>query len=495
MNKAPTIVWFYQDLRLFDNNALSWAAARGPILPLYIRDDSIDGSLTEGGASKVWLHEALRIFANDLAQHNIHLILKHGKPLDVLRELIVKTGAEGVTWARRYEPHLAKRDQAVAKVLEQSGITVSIQPGFLLFEPEQVRSQSGTMFKIFTPFSRACFSAPPPTQPLPLPQKLCGSHYVNEHDLHSLHFRPTTGTWPDQLARPWPVGEQAARAHLDNFIDDHLIAYKSARDRPDTSGTSRLSPYLHFGHISPRQIWHSLKQIDVNLPEAGPSAERYRLELLWREFSWHLLHHIPNLPRQPLQKAFSHFPWRADDGELQAWQRGMTGYPIIDAGMRELWQTGWMHNRVRMITASFLVKDLLIDWRRGMEWFWDTLVDADLGNNTASWQWVAGCGADAAPYFRIFNPTLQGQKFDPNGDYVRRYVPELTKLGSKYIHEPWKAPSDILAKASITLGKSYPLPIVDHRKARQRALHALAASKGQTGSHDAPDMLSQDLFD
>jgi len=487
MKNRPTIVWLYRDLRLSDNSALSWAAARGPVIVLYIED--IAGAL--GGASKWWLHKALEDLSKNLSKHQTNLLLKRGAPLHILRALIAETGADAVTWARRYEPALAQRDAAILAALKQDGIETKIHMGFLLFEPEQIRSQAGSPFKVFTPFSKACFAAPCPAASLPIPKNLVGFKGPSGDDLAQWQLVPKASQWPEGLARAWKVGEKSAADSLHNFITDALLTYKTMRDRPDMSGTSRLSPYLHYGHISPRQVWHAIQHAQAHSPAVGASAERYLLELLWREFSWHLLCHIPDFTTAPLQKSFTSFPWIQDQVGLKAWQKGMTGYPIVDAGMRELWQTGWMHNRVRMIVASFLIKDLLIDWRDGMAWFWDTLVDADLGSNTASWQWVAGCGADAAPYFRIFNPTLQGEKFDPHGDYVRRYVPELAKLDKNYIHEPWGAPPEALAKSEVILGKTYPHPLIDHAKARQRALHALKVSKGEAGQ--APEL--GDLFD
>jgi deoxyribodipyrimidine photo-lyase len=491
MTAPPTILWFHQDLRLADHAALTWAAARGPVLPLYIYDDEMPAALAPGGASKWWLHDALENFSRDLAAHNLNLIIRRGKPLEVLSDVIRESGAKAVTWTRRYEHPLATRDAEIAETLKHDGIDIAIHSGFLLFEPEAIKTQSGTLFKVFTPFSKACFAAPAPGPVLPVPKQMQGVEGIASDSIDSLKLVPAKSEWPKQLRTAWQVSEQAAHDRLHHFIAELLPTYKTARDQPATDGTSRLSPYLHFGHISPRQVWHAIHHARAHAPQTAASAERYLLELLWREFSWHLLHHIPSLVSQPLQKSFTDFPWRQDDKGLQAWQRGQTGYPIIDAGMRQLWQTGWMHNRVRMIVASFLIKDLLIDWRTGASWFWDTLVDADLGANTASWQWVAGCGADAAPYFRVFNPTLQGQKFDPKGGYVREFVPELAKLDVPYIHEPWKAPADMLAKAGIKLGQTYPLPILDHAKARLRALSALKSVK----NGDAPAPESTDLVD
>jgi len=384
---------------------------------------------------------------------------------------------------------LADSDQKLAADLRADSVEVCIQDGFLLFDPAHIRTGSGTPFKVFTPFSKACFAATPPPMPMPAPKKLQGIDGIKSDALDDWKLVPQKAAWPKGLAAAWNVSENAAHKHLKHFIENTLTHYKDERDRPDREGTSRLSPYLHFGQISPHQIWHAIQDASLRGTAKGGSVERFLLEILWREFSWHLLHQFPDLPQKPLTSSFVNFPWEKNDIALRAWQKGTTGYPLIDAGMRQLWQTGWMHNRVRMIVASFLIKDLLIDWRDGAAWFWDTLVDADLGSNSASWQWVAGCGADAAPFFRIFNPVLQGKKFDPSGDYVRRYVPELSKLDQRWIHDPWAAPTSELAKASVTLGTTYPRPIVDHDKARKRALTALAAIK------PSAHMQQKDLLD
>ncbi|MDE1900154.1 MAG: deoxyribodipyrimidine photo-lyase [Alphaproteobacteria bacterium] len=477
---TPSIVWFSNDLRLGDHRALTRAAARGPVVPLYIHDDSTPPM---GGAAAWALHQALHALGADLAARGLPLVLRRGKALDILRDVIAATGARHVTWSRRYEPAVAARDADIASALREDGIETSTHSGFLLFEPESIRTGAGTMFKVYTPFSRACFAAPPPERPLPVPQNLRGVDGVKGDTLDALKLVPRTAQWPRGLAQAWDIGEAAAQDRLRDFTARALTGYTTDRDRPDIDGTSRLSPHLHIGTISPRQIWHAIMR--------HGGGEKYLQEILWRDFSWHLLTQIPDFITEPLQKSFARFPWRDDPAGLRAWQQGMTGYPIVDAGMRQLWQTGWMHNRVRMIAASFLVKDLLIDWRQGAAWFADTLVDADLGSNTASWQWVAGCGADAAPYFRIFNPTLQGAKFDPRGDYVRRFIPELARLDARYIHEPWKAPADMLARAGVQMGKTYPFPVLDHAHARQRALAALKFSKSEAGQ--PPE--SADLFD
>ncbi|MDP9128704.1 MAG: DNA photolyase family protein, partial [Pseudomonadota bacterium] len=346
-----------------------------------------------------------------------------------------------------------------------------------LFDPSSIRTLGGKAFKVFTPFSKACLGGPTPSEPIAAPQNLQGIAGLPSDRLEDWKLVPQTAKWTKGLAECWVPSEGTGNTRLENFLDDALDNYKAERDRPDLEGTSRLSPYLHFGQVSPHQVWYGVQGAAVAGGKNPQSVERYRLEILWREFSWHLLQQFPQLHRKPLVAGFENFPWREEPAGLMAWQKGMTGYPIVDAGMRQLWRTGWMHNRVRMVVASFLVKHLLVDWREGEAWFWNTLVDADPGSNSASWQWVAGCGADAAPFFRIFNPILQGQKFDPEGSYVKRYVPELAGLAAAFIHEPWKAPAAILEQAGIKLGASYPRPIVDHNGARQRALAAFGALK------------------
>ncbi|MFY9286955.1 MAG: deoxyribodipyrimidine photo-lyase [Alphaproteobacteria bacterium] len=476
-DKSPILLWLRQDLRLADNAALNWAARQGPVVPLYIWDEDGEDPFPPGGASKWWLAEALKDLSEAFEKLGAPLILRRGEPKQVLESLIAETGATSITWNKSYEPFACARDNHLIEFFEKKGLIIKPHSGFLLFEPGSIKTGAGTPFKVFTPFSKACFAAKTPEKPEAAPSKLQSMAGIKTDDLKNWNLVPKKATWPEGLKAAWTPGEKAAHQHLRNFIDKALDSYQKGRDRPDKNHTSRLSSYLHFGHISPKQVWHAIQYAVAKTPSLGSHAERYLLEILWREFSWHLLSHIPNLPTEPLNKSFSQFPWKKDEKGLKAWQRGMTGYPIVDAGMRQLWQTGWMHNRVRMIAASFLIKDLLIDWREGAAWFWDTLVDADLGNNTASWQWVAGCGADASPYFRIFNPTLQGEKFDPDGDYVRQFVPELAKLDRQFIHQPWKAPQKALKEAGIILGTTYPNPIIDHGKARERALTALKSTK------------------
>lgn len=471
-NPAPLVYWFRQDLRLADNAGLAAAVATGrPLIPLYIHDTGAD-TRPWGGASRWWLHHSLARLAASLGGA---LVLRRGPAQQVLDEVLRETGAAGVMWGRCYEPFAIARDSAIKKALLAAGRIAASHNTGLLFEPWDVQNKSGKPFQVFTPFWKHCLASPaqPPT-PLPAPGPFTTAPAHSE-TLESWQLLPTTPDWTGGLCTSWTPGEAGARARLAAFLDEPINGYKLKRDLPGAAHTSRLSPHLHWGEISPRQIWHAVQVAEAAGKVQNESDSAHFLsELGWREFSHHLLYHFPTLPHEPLNRKFAAFPWSPQAGDLAAWQRGRTGYPIVDAGMRELWHTGWMHNRVRMIAGSFLVKDLLIPWQQGEAWFWDTLVDADLANNSASWQWIAGCGADAAPYFRVFNPVLQGEKFDPAGHYIRRHVPELAALPERYIHRPWEAPADVLRRAGVALGHTYPQPLVDHHAARNRALAAFA---------------------
>ncbi len=469
---APAIVWFRNDLRLADHPALDAAARSGaPLVALYIHDDASPGDWRRGSASRWWLHHSLESLANDLAKLGVPLILRRGDAQFVIEELVASTGAGAVYWNRLYEPWAMRRDSVIKANLRSRGLRVESFNGALLFEPSALRNKSGDPFRVFTPFWRACLAAVPPEAPLPAPKKLTPAPAPASDALKDWKLLPTKPDWSGGLRDAWRPGEAAAMARLKEFARADMKHYKTARDFMAKSGVSRLSPHLHFGEVSARQCW---AVVDANRSD-GASA--FLREIGWREFCYHLLVANPDMPERALDGRFADFPWRDDPKALQAWQRGKTGYPLIDAAMRELWQTGYQHNRARMVSASFLVKHLLIPWQQGERWFWDTLVDADLANNSGGWQWVAGCGADAAPYFRVFNPVIQGEKFDPDGDYVRRYVPELGKLDARYIHRPWEAPAELLKAAGITLGKTYPKPIVDHATARDRALAAFAKTR------------------
>ena len=472
---APVIVWFERDLRLADHPALADAVASGrPVLPLFILDDAAAGDWRAGGATRWWLHHSLEALAAGLARIGLPLVLRRGPAEAALAAIVAECGASAVVWNRRYEPWSRERDARIKADLTAAGIAARSHNGALLREPWEVRTGEGQPYRVFTPFWRQLRSMGVAGRPVPAPDMAVPPAAVPAGDaLADWDLLPRHPDWAGGLRRAWTPGEDGARRRLAQFLDGGLAGYRSGRDRPDRAGTSMLSPHLHFGEISPRAIWAAVEDRGAADPARAADGEAYLRELGWRDFSYQLLFHNDRLADQPLRPEFADFPWRPADAQLRAWQRGRTGYPIVDAGMRQLWETGWMHNRVRMIAASFLIKDLLVPWQAGEAWFWDTLVDADLANNAASWQWVAGCGADAAPFFRIFNPVLQGRKFDPDGAYVRRFVPELARLPDAWIHEPWKAPAEVLRQSGIALGRDYPAPIVDHGEARARALAAL----------------------
>ena len=482
MSSAPILLWFRQDLRLADHRALAAALATArPIVPVYILDDETPGNWRMGGASRWWLHESLGALGRDLEKLGSRMVLRRGPFIETLEALAEETGADAVYVTRSYEPWARQLEEEVAGRLETAEKTFRRFAGGLLFEPELPKTKAGDPFKVFTPFYKACLALDPPKRPLPRPEESLPApeRWPRSDHLDDWGLLPEKPDWAGGLRETWEPGEAGAEKSLMRFMDEAMAGYSDRRDRPDIEGTSRLSPHLHFGDISPHRCWHAVEE---RLAAAGDgSGERggrsFLRELVWREFSYHLLFHWPHLPESAFRPEFDHFPWDENETALEAWQRGRTGYPIVDAGMRELWQTGWMHNRVRMITASFLIKNLMIPWQAGEAWFWDTLVDADLASNSASWQWVAGSGADAAPYFRIFNPVLQGKKFDPKGDYVRRYVPEIARLSNEHLQAPWEAPKEALAAAGIELGKTYPMPMVDHGKARERALKAYEVIK------------------
>ncbi len=476
----PSLLWFRSDLRLADNPALTAAIKRGrPVVPVFIWSPEEDGAWSPGAAGKWWLHASLRSFEAALRRRGSRLVLRRGPALEALRDLARSTGADAVFWNRCYEPAAVARDERIKRALNSDGTAVETGNSALLFEPGEIRNAAGGPFKVFTPFWRKCLGAAMPAEPTAAPRRIPPpSRWPSSIPLPALELEPKIN-WAGGMRETWTPGERGAQAALKRFLHEALAEYSSARDLPGAAGTSRLSPHLHFGEIGPRQILRAMRaRVDRgNGRGRARAAAGYARQLGWREFAYHLLHHFPHTTDQPLRAEFAAFPWKKNAGKLRAWQRGLTGYPFVDAGMRELWETGWMHNRARMVAASFLVKDLFQPWQEGAKWFWDTLVDADLANNTLGWQWTAGCGADAAPFFRIFNPVSQGVRFDPEGDYVRRWVPELAKLPGRWIHRPWEAPAASLRAAGIVLGKTYPRPIVDHATARAEALEAFAGLK------------------
>jgi len=478
MTDAPALVWFRNDLRLEDNPALFHARETGaPVICLYILDEEME--FAPGGASKWWLHHSLSALAADIEKAGSRLILKRGSSPEILKEMIELTGASQVFWNRRYYASYVEADKQLKTDLKDQGIAVETFNGSLLREPWEVKTKTGGPYNVFTPFWKALRAMGPARKALPQIRKLngCKSHPKSDK-LDDWNLLPSKPNWATEFENDWTPGEKGARKKLRDFLSDAVNVYASGRDRPDREWTSRLSPHLAFGEISPLQIWNETQSAIAGGDASENAADKFLSEIAWREFSYSLLFHNKGLPSKPLRKEFANYPWRNDRKGLRAWQKGMTGYPIVDAGMRQLWRTGWMHNRVRMIVASFLIKDLLVPWQKGEAWFWDTLVDADLANNAASWQWVAGCGADASPWFRVFNPITQGEKFDPEGDYVRKFVPELKDLPAKYIHSPWQAPEEELQKAGVNLGKTYPFPILDHAEARRRALEGYDRIRG-----------------
>lgn len=485
MSKHPHIVWFRQDLRLADNPALRRAAqADAPLVALYIHEEVGDDHWLPRAAGRYWLHHALEILDNQLQKLGNRLILKRGDPLKVLPQLVKELSAETLLWNRRYEPAGAARDRAVEGKLAEMDVQVEKFNGRLLREPWEVKREGDQPVRVFTPFWKKCIRDWEPDQPLPAPKQLPHPPKVTGLALKDLKLLPVDeARWDSKLDRHWKIGEQAGQQRLRDFVSKKGVdEYGGARNALPTNGTSTLSPYLAWGHISPRQIWHAVKEkIGSSTANAAlkTSSHPFTRQLFWREFSYSMLVHFPHTPDEPLREEFAHFPWRDDRELFRRWSRGRTGFPIVDAGMNQLWEEGWLHNRSRMIVASFLVKDLMIHWQDGARWFWDTLVDADLADNTMGWQWVAGCGADSAPYFRIFNPLSQAQRFDPEGEYVRRYVPELAKLPKQFIHTPWEASREELDKAGVELDGNYPRPMVDHAKTRQQALDNYAAMRGK----------------
>lgn len=468
MTDAPALFWFRNDLRLTDNPALlAAAAARRPIVAVYVLDEVNAGDWAMGGASRWWLHHSLTSLAEDLKAVGGAVVLRRGDAGSIIPELAAQTGAASVYWNRAYEPGAIARDTAIKKALTDAGVEARSFKGALIVEPWEIATKQGNPYKVYTPFWKSLKASHAPAEPAGRPQALKFAPAPRSDQLADWALEPSKPDWSGGLVEAWTPGEAGAQGRLGAFIQHAMADYDHARNLPAVRGTSGLSPHLHFGEISPRQVWHAVRGA-----KGGDSADAdsFLSEIAWREFSYNLLYHFPSLPDENFQPRFDRFEWTGQDEAFDAWTMGRTGYPIVDAGMRELWHTGWMHNRVRMITGSFLIKDLFIHWRRGEAWFWDTLVDADLASNAAGWQWVAGSGADAAPYFRIFNPVSQGEKFDPNGDYVRKWVPELGKLPKRAIHAPWTADRDTLARAGVTLGRDYPQPIVDHAEARKRAL-------------------------
>ncbi|MCC5875916.1 MAG: deoxyribodipyrimidine photo-lyase [Candidatus Sumerlaeia bacterium] len=470
----PIIWWIRRDARLADNAALYEAIKAGyQVIPLYIHAPGEEAPWEPGAAARWWQHFSLHHLKERLEDHGSRLVIRRGESLETLRRVIGETGAAGVHWNRLYEPAIVKRDTEIKRSLREEGYIARSFSGALLHEPTNITNKSGKPFQVYTPFWKHLQSLDDPPRPLPEPSSIpTPGDLPSGLALDDLKLLPRI-KWDGEMRKVWVPGEGGATQAFNGFLRERITLYNDERNRPDRNGVSRLSPFLHHGDLTPRQLWHGVRDaMDAihNSRDSRASCWSWLRQVAWREFSHHLLFHFPHTQNEPLRHEFSAFPWRKDDGALKAWQAGKTGYPIVDAGMRELWATGWMHNRVRMITASFLVKHLRIHWLEGARWFWDTLVDASLANNTMGWQWTSGCGADAAPYFRIFNPITQGEKFDETGDYTRHWIPEITLLPNRFLWKPWESSEDVLEKAGVRLGETYPYPIVDHFTERENAL-------------------------
>lgn len=482
MTENPVVYWIRNDLRLADNPALMAAAAPNrPVIPLFIWSPDEEDEWPPGAAAEAWLHRSLEALARAYGAQGSRLLYAQGDVEQVLNGLCRETGATAVYAAHRYEPAAQRQEAQVRDSLSHIGVDLHLFAGSVLHPPAAIETNAGAPYQVFTPYYRRCQLEPPPPTPLPVPDPIpAPSTWPESQTLSDLDLIPDH-PWAAKVLAYWSPGEDGAHDALAAFLDGPIQEYGSGRDEPAEPGTSSISPHFHFGELSPRQVWHAVQARASSNTMDTAACESYIRQLYWREFAHHLLYHFPHTPDEPLKPLFRHFPWRNDGTALRRWQRGQTGFPFVDAGMRELWKTGWMHNRARMVVASFLVKDLRIHWREGAAWFWDTLVDADLANNTLGWQWVAGCGADAAPYFRIFNPVTQGKRFDAAGDYVRRWVPELAGLPDKYLHCPWTMRPAERAACGVHLGEHYPHPMVDHAAARKMALTTYEEVKSLEG--------------
>lgn len=468
--KKPSIIWFRQDLRLEDQPTLRAALEKGgSIIPLFIWSPEEEKKWRRGASSQWWLYHALKRLQRSLAHKGVSLLIRKGDALQVIAEIVKETGADALFFNRCYEPAIVKRDSLLQSQLHNLGVGVESFNGSLLFDPWTILTKQYKPYQVFTHFWNYCLRleepSPPIVAPATLPPLPISLTTASVEDLHLLPEIP----WDQGLADYWNPSGRTPLGALEHALENIVGGYAEARDLLAVEGTSTLSPYLHFGELSPRMVWHAVR----TFYKGDSSGEVFLRQLGWRDFAYYLLFHFPHMPEQALRTQFSDLSWETNPSYLMSWKKGVTGYPVVDAAMRQLWHTGWMHNRARMIVGSFLVKDLLIDWREGEAWFWDTLVDADLANNSMGWQWVTGCGVDAAPYFRVFNPITQGEKFDPEGVYIRRWVPELSRLPTRWIHCPWEAPPLILHQAGVRLGENYPEPIVNHAEARIKYLEAM----------------------
>ncbi len=461
-----SIVWFRQDLRLADNPALRAAAAAGAVLPVYVLDEAAAADWGMGGAHRWWLHGSLGSLARDLQRLGAGLVLRRGEAASVIPALAAEIGATAVHAGSMAEPWARRQEAAVAAALPE-GVALELHRAATMFDLGSVRTKTGGAYGVYGPFAKACRAKGAPPSPEPAPERLTGANALSDA-LDDWQLLPTHPDWAGGFRETWRPGEAGAHDRMHQFIAAKLAGYAEGRNVPGEDLTSMLSPRLHWGELSPAQVWHAAAA-------QGGALDVFQSELLWHEFSANVLWHNPHLPDVPLRPEFGRIAWRDDPAGLRAWQRGRTGVPIVDAGMRQLWHCGWMHNRLRMIAGSFLVKHLLISWVEGERWFWDTLVDGDLAVNAASWQWIAGSGIDSSPFFRVFNPVTQGEKFDAGGACVRRWVPELAALPDPWLHAPWTAPAEVLAKAGLVLGRDYPKPVVALDEGRERALSAFRA--------------------
>lgn len=481
---APALVWFRRDLRLADNPALHAAVRSGrPLHLVFIRENDPALRLSQGAAADWWLHHSLEALSTAIAGIGGQLVLRTGTAEQLIPDIARQTGAAEVFWNRADWPWLDERDRRIADTLSADDIRPRAFRATTLLDPAELLNGSGQPYKVFSAFWRAAQKILAPRPPLPAPDALMAADAIDGDALDDWSLRPGRPDWARGFSQRWTPGEDAARKQLEAFVADGLADYKTQRDRPDMFGTSRLSPHLGWGEISARTVWHRV-QLQAERGAAFGAAEKYLAEIGWRDFAYYLVHHFGDLRETNFDRKFDHFPWRDNADGLAAWQRGNTGVPMVDAAMRELWTTGWMHNRTRMIAASYLIKHIGCHWREGMRWFEDTLVDADPVVNAASWQWVAGSGADAAPYFRVFNPATQGEKFDPDGHYVRRWVPELAELPTRFIHAPWDAAQGELIRQGVELGRSYPRPVVDLKEGREAALAAFESMKAEAGASE-----------
>lgn len=476
MEDSIVLFWFRQDLRIADNPGLVEAVKRGAVLPVYVFDEISPGPFKMGSSSRWWLYHSLKKLNEQL---DGSLNVYKGVARTIIPTIAERNGVSAVFFNRCYEPWYIKNDALIEKKLKRMSIVSQSFNASLLWEPWEVAKDDGDFYKVYTPYKKECSEVQSPRKPVAAPKKIMVVKDVSNSSTIDSLLLPQKKEQFASIKSYWTVGEQAAKKKCANFVKKSLCGYKKNRDYPALKATSELSPHLHFGEISPHIVWDTVQKSDANAVECIEGKKQFLSELTWREFSYYLLYHFPELPVRNFKDSFDSFGWKHDATHLKAWQEGKTGYPIVDAGMRQLWQTGYMHNRVRMVTASFLIKNLLIHWHHGQEWFWENLVDADLASNSFGWQWVAGSGADAAPYFRIFNPVLQGEKFDSEGIYTRQFVPELASLPNKYLFKPWLAPKKVLDECGIILGKTYPEPIVDLSSSRKMALAAYNRIRGK----------------